>query len=938
MAPQSNALLAAVALTTLAAAPSLFAGAVAGPDPASRDLHTTVSVASAEAPVLSYQRDGRILSLYGRPMMHGATPQSSADRFVERNVGIFGVTPEEVRPGVEHNEDDDPVKGIMYDHDTGAYRKSVVRYTQHRQGVPVFRSSLAIMVHHGDGNPVVMASANIRPIGDFDLDAARRDMMSADASRGIAETAIGEGGRIFGEPRLVIFAGANMGIDVPRLAMEYVVERGQWPNIETYEKWLYVVDVNNGQVLYRENKVLNVDVEGNVSAYTTDGTNSDPCSTQSLKPLPYARVTIGATEAFADENGDFVIPNGGMGPVTVDSMVEGRWFRTNNLGGAEALLSLGVTPPGPANFEHNPSGSEFTTAEVNSYLEAQLCRDYILGLDPDFPIFDPVDEPFRIDVNDSGTCNAFYQGTNLLFLRAAGAGGCPNTAYSSIVFHEYGHHIVANATGSQCQWGEGNSDVCAAMVTDEPELAFGFFGDCNTPLRNSDNDCQYDENSCSSCGGPCHNCGQLISGCVWDLRTELLATEPADYRTITGQLWLASLFAHMTESEITPQVTIDYLMADDDDENIDNGTPHYNEIATAFGAHNMPAPPLVLLVLELPDGAPGHINPDGTTTVRLVVTPFLEDPAPDSGVLYVDDGNGVQAVAMVEGPAKEYTGTFPGFPCGTPINYYFSVDTEDGDTIIFPRDADDDATLRFRALAVYGIDPGFVDDFEEDLGWSVSGDATRGIWERVTPNPDCDQGNATTDGDGSGMCYVTEDGCQGSDVDNGSTTLTSPILDASSPESVIQYYRWYDNFFSPVFSRDDVLIVEVSDDGGASWTALETVGPEGEEADGGWFLKQFRVADHVTPNDQFRIRFIASDLGGADQVEAGVDGIEIINPVCSNCPEDLDGGGTVDFEDVLAVLAAWGPCGKDCPEDLDGGGTVDFQDVLAVLTAWGPCP
>src|SRR5262249_45061892 len=38
--------------------------------------------------------------------------------------------------------------------------------------------------------------------------------------------------------------------------------------------------------------------------------------------------------------------------------------------------------------------------------------------------------------------------------------------------------------------------------------------------------------------------------------------------------------------------TIDYLTLDDNDGNIGNGTPHYNEINAGFGAHNMPAPPL----------------------------------------------------------------------------------------------------------------------------------------------------------------------------------------------------------------------------------------------------------------------------------------------------------------------------------------------------------
>jgi len=60
-----------------------------------------------------------------------------------------------------------------------------------------------------------------------------------------------------------------------------------------------------------------------------------------------------------------------------------------------------------------------------------------------------------------------------------------------------------------------------------------------------------------------------------------------------------------------------------------------------------------------------------------------------------------------------------------------------------------------------------------------------------------------------------------------------------------------------------------------------------------------------------------------------------ITTVSSRLPEDVDGDGVVGFDDLLAVLAAFGPCGDpDCPEDVDGNETVDFDDLLAVLAAW----
>jgi hypothetical protein len=50
-------------------------------------------------------------------------------------------------------------------------------------------------------------------------------------------------------------------------------------------------------------------------------------------------------------------------------------------------------------------------------------------------------------------------------------------------------------------------------------------------------------------------------------------------------------------------------------------------------------------------------------------------------------------------------------------------------------------------------------------------------------------------------------------------------------------------------------------------------------------------------------------------------------------PGDVNGDGTVGVDDLLAVIAAWGPCGG-CSEDITGDGVVDVNDLLSVLAAW----
>lgn len=48
---------------------------------------------------------------------------------------------------------------------------------------------------------------------------------------------------------------------------------------------------------------------------------------------------------------------------------------------------------------------------------------------------------------------------------------------------------------------------------------------------------------------------------------------------------------------------------------------------------------------------------------------------------------------------------------------------------------------------------------------------------------------------------------------------------------------------------------------------------------------------------------------------------------------DFDGDGLVTVNDLLQLIAAFGPC-EDCIEDLDGDGNVGVNDLLALLGAW----
>lgn len=291
------------------------------------------------------------------------------------------------------------------------------------------------------------------------------------------------------------------------------------------------------------------------------------------------------------------------------------------------------------------------------------------------------------------------------------------------------------------------------------------------------------------------------------------------------------------------------------------------------------------LTFSYPSERPELVDPDGGTTMDVAVNALIGSVASDSGILHVDRGNGYEQFPMTETSPGNFTATFPSSPCGQTVNYYVSAETADGQIVTDPSMA---PTNVYNVMSADGFEVTFEDDFQTSNGWTVSGDAADGQWERGVPAGDADRGDPGADGDGSGACYLTDNVAGNSDVDDGSTILVSPTMDAvgtgNGIGSMISYYRWYSNDIGGD-PANDIFVVDISNDNGATWVNLETVGPTGSEISGGWFYKSFTIDDFLTPTNQMRLRFTASDLNGGSVIEAAVDGIRISSVMCNSDPE-----------------------------------------------------
>ncbi len=338
------------------------------------------------------------------------------------------------------------------------------------------------------------------------------------------------------------------------------------------------------------------------------------------------------------------------------------------------------------------------------------------------------------------------------------------------------------------------------------------------------------------------------------------------------------------------------------------------------------------VAVSFPNGIPSEIEADLPTTVAITATPIAGQPTAGQAFLYSRDtaSAGFTTSPLASAGGNAWTATLPATACGKTLDWYVEFGTNLG-PVRSPSDAP--ATTYHSASIVSAMV--WHDTFETNLGWTVGGagsgdNATSGLWTRVDPVGTIAQPENDSSTDGT-ICFVTGQGAAGgadgaADVDNGQTTLKSPVLDCSNPDSVVRYDRWYSNNLGGSPNADSMPI-DISNDGGTTWHSLELV----TENAAAWVTKSFRVADYVTPTANVRIRFIARDLGSGSLVEAGVDEVKVLNVGCPSPLGDLDANGVVDAADLAILLGAWGQSG---PADLDGSGTVDAGDLAILLGAW----
>ncbi|TAL62968.1 MAG: choice-of-anchor B family protein [Bacteroidetes bacterium] len=180
-----------------------------------------------------------------------------------------------------------------------------------------------------------------------------------------------------------------------------------------------------------------------------------------------------------------------------------------------------------------------------------------------------------------------------------------------------------------------------------------------------------------------------------------------------------------------------------------------------------------------------------------------------------------------------------------------------------------------------GLDKGIYDDFLWDFGWTVSGNATGGIWERGEPQGTFFQGNpinpdADVINDCGNQAYVTGNkGVTSSDddVDGGTTILTSPVFDLTGYiQPVVYFSRWK----KLSTNSSDTVVISISN--GSSTAMLESLSTL-SLGSSSWLPRNYKISDYLPPTSTMTFRMEVSDNDQDNTNEGGLDHFLILDSI-----------------------------------------------------------
>ena len=464
----------------------------------------------------------------------------------------------------------------------GTTDKMTVRFAQEVNGVPVEYGSVNVLMSM-EGE---LLSIDARAIPNVALQDTIPTIDSETALRAAAQAFQAETGtpaNEFSAVTLNVIRQDIGGTVAPALAWR-VQATNRMDDFEP-ESFVFQISAQDAPVVLRKDDgIHHFDVGGTVMTNATVGDKPDTAANPP-QPVPAAYMTVtasGVGTTTTDENGDFNFP-GVTGPINVTFVYDGLYNNVRNNSGGDYTLTQALTGTGNSVLL-NPTPNGDTTAQSNIFYYINLMRDWTRAQNAADSSMDFVNTS---NANINSSCNAFYDGSSTNYYRPGG--GCVNTAYNSVIYHEQGHwqNDRYNSGNGFDGFGEGNADVYGIYQTNNPLVGEDFFGP-GTTVRDANNLRQYCGDGNLGCYGQVHTDGEVLMGVMWKVRQEISATlgDPAAV-AITDALHSGWMNAY-DQGTIDSIIETQWLTLDDDNGDIQDGTPNYEDINDGFLIQGFP--------------------------------------------------------------------------------------------------------------------------------------------------------------------------------------------------------------------------------------------------------------------------------------------------------------------------------------------------------------
>ena len=640
------------------------------------------------------------------------------------------------------------------------------------------------------------------------------------------------------------------------------------------------VDAKDATLLMRKNEVM-YEAPPAVSSVSGDLYTTHPYNPSSVEKLKYLKANnpLTGTNYYTDAFGDVNIPL--VLSTQVRYKLEGLYSDVQTNGSTPDIYAP-LSAINSILFDNSNS----TIQERTAYWAVNEVHDHLKNV---FPSFTGLDSPMETNIDEVGSCNAFFNGNSINFF--AEGNGCQATAkIPDVVYHEYGHAINSARYNSGSGMGngalnEGFADVWAFTITNSPFIGQGWdLVDPTINIRDYQDRKVYPQDLV----GEVHADGEIIAGCFWDT-----------YLNLNNMSQTLDLFKYTfdsgvdgpdgSEGTIFTDILLEVLYADDNDANLTNGTPNDIAIISAFALHGITL--FSNAVINHTPVTTANANSVISINANIQLTYAWALGSVDCYYRLNTDTNWLPLSMSQSG--SNYIGQIPSQVNGNIIAYYISLEDNYGfSSGITPFSAN--KTPNNFANVPYFIMIGYELEEEEDFDFTigfwqtgdVSDNATTGLWAIGTPlgsfvnppdpntmvQPDHQHtpngsncaftGNATSSSSGIGE----------NDIDGGHTTLYSPTYDVTNyVNPAFSYWRWFTNN-TGAEPNADWWQVSITGDG-VNWESIEN----NLTSDTRWRRFAFRVKDYISLNStQVKLRFVASDstngsLSGGSLVEAAID-------------------------------------------------------------------